>query len=214
MPHLVTRLGSLHKSDQNTYMDPMIWNVEERCSLWRYTLKTQVTRFSLCIVPCDTISMPRWPNRVTHMLLHVLVFILPRKGFITFCHRKNTCDDGFCIYLLGISPIVKESEIPPWTTKPGIFPPSTSKTGQLTPWLVFKVVLAVDPTCQPADPTCQPHLSLSLPFLSPSLLSLSPLSSARAVKLCRPHIELLTSGIGFVRLLLSACTMQMLIRLG
>ena len=110
-----------------------------------------------------------------------------------FVRKKSNCQGVWN------TPLNYKTRYPP--------PPSTSKTGQLTPWLVFKVVWAV-------DPTCQPHLSLSLPFLSPSLLSLSPLSSARAVELCHPHIELLTSGIGFVRLLLSACTMQMLIRLG
>ena len=48
-------------------------------------------------------------------------------------------------------------------------PPSTLKTGQITPWLVFTVVfadVAVGPTCQSAGPTCQPP---TLSFLSSSL---------------------------------------------
>ena len=48
-------------------------------------------------------------------------------------------------------------------------PPSTLKTGQITPWLVFTVVfadVAVGPTCQSAGLTCQPP---TLSFLSSSL---------------------------------------------
>ena len=74
----------------------------------------------------------------------------------------------FGISSIHIRELVKEFGIPPnYNTGNGT--PSTLKTRQITPWLVFTMVfadVAVGLTCQSAGPTCQPP---TLSFLSSSL---------------------------------------------
>ena len=79
---------------------------------------------------------------------------------------------GICKWMKSILPpeVVKESRLPPELQYQEWNPLQLLKPDKSPPLLVFTVVLAVGPTCQPTGPTCHPLLSLSL---SPSLLSLS-----------------------------------------
>ena len=113
--------------------------------------------------------------------LRVQAFVLqPRQR--SLCH-PGTAEDTVNLHRMkSILPLKlsRNPDYPPELQYQEWNPLQLLKPDKSPPWLVFTVVLAVGPTCQPASPTCHPLLSLSF---SPSLLSLS-LSPPRACPHC------------------------------